>query len=158
MQGPSSTDEALAMLHSSLDHLARADWRGAGGCAQGVALRSLGAAQSKWTVAHAGALAALGASGGYAGDGHPSTRTWLKHQVQATGKAARDLEDWTERLAAHPLLAAAMAAGAISESWTRQLAMWNDRLPAEEIGKADAILLDAARAGLTCTRTSRGWR
>src|SRR5215469_5521229 len=148
MQGPSSTDEALAMLHSSLDHLARADWREAGGYAQGMAVRSLGAAQSKWTVAHAGALAALGASGGYVGDGHPSTRAWLKHQAKATGKAAKDLEDWTERLAAHPLLCDAMAAGEISESWTRQLAAWNGRLPAEEVDKADKILLDAVRAGL----------
>ena len=148
MRVPSTTDEALAMLHGSLDYLTAADWWDAGGRAQAMALRSLGAAQSKWTVAHAGALAALGASGGYAGDGHPSTRTWLKHQAQATGKAAKDLEDWTERLAAHPLLCDAMAAGAISESWARQLAAWNDRLPAEAADKADKILLDAVRAGL----------
>ena len=149
MRTPSSRDEALAMLHGSLDYLTAAEWWDAGGRAQAMALRSLGAAQSKWTVAHAGALAAFEASGGYAADGHPTPRAWLRHQVQAAGRAARDLEDWTGRLAAHPLLCDAMAAGELSESWARQLAAWNDRLPSEEIGKADAILLDAVRAGLS---------
>jgi hypothetical protein len=52
------------------------------------------------------------------------------------------------RLAAHPLLRDALASAEISESWARQLAIWTDRLPADEVDKADKILIDAARAGL----------
>jgi hypothetical protein len=62
---PVSTDDALAMLHASLDHLATTDWRALGGYAQGRTLRSLGSAQAKWSASHAGALHAFDASGGY---------------------------------------------------------------------------------------------
>jgi hypothetical protein len=43
---------------------------------------------------------------------------------------------------------AALAAGEISESWARQFAAWDDRLPGEHRAGADAILLTAAREGL----------
>jgi hypothetical protein len=86
---PLSTDEALAMLHASLDHLAEVDWQAEGGRGQGPALRSLGAARSKWTVAHGGALTAFGSGGGYVADGQLSVRTWLRHQAKLTKLAAR---------------------------------------------------------------------
>jgi hypothetical protein len=146
--GPSTVDEALAMLHAAADHLAGADWAGLGGYAQGMALRSLGAITSTLTVAHAGALSALDTGGGYAADGHPSTRSWLKFQTRVTGPAARELDLWPRRLAAHPMLRDALAAREISPSWARQFAEWNDRLPASQADAADKILLDAARAGL----------
>ena len=145
---PATTDDALAMLHASLDHLAATDWRRLGGCAQGRALRSLAAAQAKWAASHAGALGAFDECGGYAGDGHPTARTWLQHQTRVTRAAARELGQSMGRLAAHPLLRDAQAAGEVSESWIRQIALWTDRLPADETDKADEILLDAARAGL----------
>jgi hypothetical protein len=127
---PASTDEALEMLHASLDRLAGVDWRAESGRGQGLALRSLGAARAKWTVAHAGALTAFGTCGGYAADGHPSVRTWLRHQTRLTKLAARDLDVQAGRLAGHPLLREALASGEVSDSWAWQLAAWNDRLPA----------------------------
>jgi Domain of unknown function (DUF222) len=136
------------MLHAAADHLAGADWSGLGGYGQGLALRSLAAVTSKLTVAHAGALSALGACGGYASEGHPSTRTWLKFRTRVTGRAARELDLWPRRLAAHRLLRDALAAEEVSPSWARQFADWNDRLPAGQVDAADKILLDAARAGL----------
>ena len=36
-QAPVDTDEALAMLHASLDHLAAVDWQAEGGRGQGQA-------------------------------------------------------------------------------------------------------------------------
>lgn len=146
--GPSNVDEALAMLHAAADHLAGADWAGLGGYGQGMALRSLGAITSTLTVAHAEALSALDTGGGYAADGHPSTRSWLKFQTRVTGPAARELDLWPRRLAAHPMLRDALAAREVSPSWARQFAEWNDRLPAGQVDAADKILLDAARAGL----------
>jgi hypothetical protein len=145
---PVSTDDALAMLHASLDHLAATDWRELGGYAHGKALQSLGSAQAKWAASHAGALLAFDACGGYSADGHPSARTWLQHRTRVTRTVARELGLSMSRLAAHPLLRDALAAAEFSESWARQLAIWTDRLPADEIDKADKILIDGARAGL----------
>jgi hypothetical protein len=82
--GPSNVDEALAMLHAAADYLARTDWAGRGGYEQGMALRSLGAITSTLTVAHAEALSALDAGGGYGADGHP-----VLAQVPDAGHRAR---------------------------------------------------------------------
>src|SRR5690242_16413370 len=116
-QAPVDTDEALAMLHASLDHLAGVNWQAEGGQGQGRALRSLGAARAKWTVAHGAALTAFGAGGGYVTDGHPSVRTWLRHQAKLTKLAARDLDLNARRLTSHPVLCEALASGEVSESW-----------------------------------------
>jgi hypothetical protein len=146
---PGTTDEALAMLHASLDHLTRTDWRALGPTMQARALRDLGAAQGKLAVARGEALGALDASGGYSGDGgQPTAQAWLRNRAQMTGRDARDLGTWQRTLRDHPVLRDAIAAGELSKSWGRQLAAWNDRLPQAERDKADTILADAARAGL----------
>jgi hypothetical protein len=145
---PANVDEALAMLHSSLDHLTSVDWRALGSVVQARALRELGAAQSKLTVARGEALGAFDASGGHSADGHPTVQAWLRNQAGMTGKDARDLGAWERVLRTHPVLRDALATEDLSQSWARQFAAWNDRLPEAERDKADKILLDAARAGL----------
>jgi hypothetical protein len=145
---PANIDEALAMLRCSLDHLTGADWRAVGSAVQATALRELGVAQSKLTVARSEALGAFGASGGYSADGHPSAQSWLRNRTGITGKDARDLGAWERTLRGHPVLRDAIAADDLSQSWARQFAAWNDRLPEAERDQADKILLDAARAGL----------
>jgi hypothetical protein len=146
--GPANADEALVMLHAAADHLAGTDWQGLGGFSQGMALRSLGSVMAKLAAVHAGALGAFDACGGYGADGHPSARSWLQHQTRITRKAARELGQSKDRLAAHPVLWEAQAAGEISGTWASQFAAWTGRLPTEEVDAADKILLDAARAGL----------
>jgi hypothetical protein len=146
---PGSVDEALAMVHAGLDHLTSVDWRSFGAAVQARALRGLGAAQSKLTVAQGEALGAFDACGGYYADGgHPTAQSWLRNQASVTGKAARDLVAWQRTLKAHPVLRDALAAEQLSQSWAGQLAKWNDRLPDEEIDKADQVLLNAALDGL----------
>jgi hypothetical protein len=136
------------MLHAAADYLAGTDWPALGSHSQGMALRSLGSVMAKLTAVHAGALGAFDAGGGYGADGHPSARSWLQHQTRITRKAAREMGQSKDRLAAHPLLWTALAAGEISETWASQFAAWTSRLPAEEVDAADKILLDAAKAGL----------
>jgi hypothetical protein len=137
------------MLHASLDHLTRTDWRALGPVMQARALRDLGAAQGKLAVARGEALGALDASGGYCSDGgQPTAQAWLRNRADLTGKDARDLGAWQRTLRDHPVLRDAISAGEVSESWARQMAAWNDRLPEAERDKADTILADAARAGL----------
>ena len=145
---PACADDAVAMLRASLDYLAGADWQQLGGSAQRSGLRALGAAHSTWTAAHAAALSALDAGGGYAAEGHPSAQAWLRHQGKITRRAATELGKSADRNRSHPLLATALREGWLSESWSRQLATWTSRLPAGEIMKADRVLLDAVAAGL----------
>ncbi|MCW2934882.1 MAG: hypothetical protein JWM19_5844 [Actinomycetia bacterium] len=146
---PGNVDEALAMVHAGLDHLASVDWRSFGAAVQAQALRELGSAQSKLTVARSEALGAFDACGGYSADGgQPTVQAWLRNQAETTGKAARDLVAWQRMLKAHPVLRGALAAEQLSQSWARQFARWNDRLPEEERDKADQVLLNAALDGL----------
>src|SRR5260221_8937156 len=51
------------------------------------------------------------------------------------------------RLAAHPAVAGALAAGRISESWGQQICEWTGLLPEDHRGDADEILLGAAAGG-----------
>ena len=61
---PETIDDALALLHASLDHLTSMDWRALGPVIQARALRDLGVAQAKLAVARGEALGAFDASGG----------------------------------------------------------------------------------------------
>jgi hypothetical protein len=80
-------------------------------------------------------------------DGHRSPRTWLTWQTRVGGGAATIAIKWMQRLAAHPAVAEALAAGEISESWARQICEWSDLLPESARADADVILLDAAASG-----------
>jgi hypothetical protein len=139
---------ALACLSAGLDFLAHAD---AGSWPAGVqadCLRALAVAQSRQTAAHARVLAAFSVpGGGLNGDGHRSPRVWLTWQAQATRRAAAGQVAWMRDLQAHPVIAAALAAGQLSVSWARQLLDWTSRLPAGHRDHADTQLLAAALAG-----------
>jgi Domain of unknown function (DUF222) len=143
-----STADALAMLRASLGRLAGVNWLAEGGAGQAAALLALEGARSLLTVAHGEALLALDVSGGHAADGHPTIRTWLRHEAKVTKAAARDAAGWVKFRGAHPVLWRALAGQELSESWARQIGRWTGRLPAGEIAKADEILLDVARGGL----------
>src|SRR6266567_5683536 len=95
----------------------------------------------------AAVLAAFAARCGYEDDGQGSPRTWLTWQTRVTAPAAGAALASARRLAAHPAVAAALAAGQISASWGRQVCAWTDQLPAECRGDADVILVAAARGG-----------
>src|SRR5690349_4277671 len=144
---PASVTEALAMLDHALDHLAVADTASLPGDIQAEALRALERAQSKHTVARARILAAFTSQATFEDDGHGSARTWLKWQTRITTGAAAGAVGWTRRLSAHPVIAGALAAGDLSESWARQLCEWTGRLPEGRRDDADEILVGAAGAG-----------
>src|SRR5262249_10648176 len=72
------------------------------------------------------------------------------HHTGITRGAATGHVAWARRAAGHPQVAAALAAGQISESYARAICQWTDRLPADSRDAADEILLAAAakRLGL----------
>src|SRR5215469_3491259 len=135
------------MLNAALGHLSATDWAAVSARVQGDVLAGLAGAQARLTAAQAGVLAAFTASAGYEPDGHGSAVQWLMHRTGITKGAARGAVGWEKRLRAHPVIAAAMTAGAVSESRARDIAAWTDPLPCEERDTADRILLDAASGG-----------
>jgi Domain of unknown function (DUF222) len=143
-----SAAEAAGMLDASLDHLAVTDWASLGTAAHGEMLAQLQRAQAKLTAVGAAVLAAFTAQSGYEPDGHKSARAWLVNRAGMATGAASAAVGWDKRLRRHGRIAAAMAAGDLTESWAKEIAGWTDKLPAEKRDEADAILLDAAAQGL----------
>ena len=146
--GSASAADAAGLLDAALDHLAATDWASLGTQAHGEMLARLQRAQSKLTAVNAAVLAAFTAQGGYEPDGHRSARAWLIGKTGISRGAAGGAVGWQKRLGRHERIAAAMAAGDITESWAREIARWTDKLPADKRDEADAILLDAAASGL----------
>ena len=143
-----SVTAALAMLDRALDHLNAADAASLPAAVQVQALRALERAAAKHTAARARILGAFAGQAAYEDDGHGSARTWLKWQTRVTTGAAAGAVGWVRRLADHPVIGDALAAGDLSESWARQLCLWTDRLPLGKQDDADEILAAAARAGV----------
>jgi Domain of unknown function (DUF222)/HNH endonuclease len=144
-----STSQALAALAEALAFLAAADATGLSSAEQADCLRGLQRAESVRIAAEAAMLDAFAAGCGHQADGHGTARSWLRWQARITGPAASAAMAWTRRLAAHPRIRDALAAGTVSESWARQIADWSDLLPPTARDAADAILLAAAAAGAT---------
>src|SRR5436309_766112 len=92
---------------------------------QAQVLRTLERAESMHTAARARVLASFAAQDGYESDGQGSARTWLKWQTRVTKGAAVAAVGWARRLAAHPVIARALAAGEISASWARAICGWS---------------------------------
>jgi hypothetical protein len=92
-------------------------------------------------------LAVFTARGGHEDDGQGSARVWLRWQTRVTRAAAAGAVGWMRRLAAHPVIAQALAEGQMSASWARAVCGWSDRLPADMRENADQILAGAAAGG-----------
>ena len=146
-QPPASVTEALDAVRTGLAYPNQVDAADLPGVVQAQCLRELAAAESAQTAAHARLLGAFSAGSAYEDDGQGSARMWLRWQTQITRAAADGAAGWVRRLAAHPALASALAAGAISPSWARVIAGWTDLLPEAHRDDGDQILLDAAAGG-----------
>jgi len=148
---PVSVTSALGMLDRALGCLAALDTAGLPTAVQAEALLALERAEARHTAARARLLAAFAAQGGYEDEGHGSARAWLRWRARITAGAAAGAVGWARRLAAHPVIAAELAAGELSESWAREFCSWTDRLPGGQQADADEILASAARAGVDLT-------
>jgi hypothetical protein len=144
---PGTAAEALAALEGALDYLNEANAASWPAAAQASCLKALERAGSKHTAARAAVLAAFTAQDGCQDDGQRSAHGWLTWQTAVTAGAAAGAVGWARRIAAHPAVGQALAAGEISASWAREICRWTDRLPAGKREDADAILLGAAAGG-----------
>ena len=111
---PADVAGALAMLDHALDHLNATDAASLPASVQAEALRALARAEAKHAAARARVLGAFAVQGGFEDDGHGTARTWLKWQCRVTTGAAAAAVGQARRLAAHPAIAGALAAGELS--------------------------------------------
>lgn len=145
--GPANVRDALIMLEQALGYLAAADAAELTTSEQADSLRALERAGARHAAARARMLSAFTAGNGCQDDGHGSARAWLRWQTRITRAAAAGAVGSARRLAAHTVIAGALAEGELSESWARQICAWTERLPEDTRRDADAILVQAARSG-----------
>ena len=136
------------MVRAGLGYLAAADPGQLPAAAQAECLRELEQDAAALTAARAGFLAAFTAGPGPAGDGDYSAVSWLIHRTGITRGAAVGHTAWSKRVASHPRVLAALAAGQVSESAGRLICLWTDKLPHEYRDQGDEQLLAAFAAGL----------
>ena len=115
---------------------------------QAQCLQVLEQINSMGTAARASILGAFTSGQGYAADADYSPRAWLINRTHITRGAAVAHTTWARRAAAHPVVAQALAAGEISESFARTICQWTDKLPEDCQEDADTILVTAARSGM----------
>jgi len=145
---PGSAKEALGMLRSAMGYLSAADATAMAAETQAQCLQVLEQVNSMGTAARASILGAFTSGQGYSADADYSPRAWLINRTRITKGAAVACTAWARRAAAHPLVAAALAAGEVSESFARTICSWTDKLPGDCREAADAILVGAARSGM----------
>ncbi len=144
---PGSAAEALRMAHAALDYLNSPAGGEPAAAGLGGVLASLGGVHAKFTAAHAGFLRRFDTAGAHDGDGYGTTRSWLAALTQVTGPDARAAVTEMRRLAAHPGIGAALAAGCISRSYALAITALAGKLPAAMRTATGQILLDAAIGG-----------
>ena len=147
-----SVGEALDMVRAGLGYLAAADAAQLPAAAQAQVLAELEQTDAMATAARAWFLAAFTAGAGPAGDGDYSAVSWLIHRTGITRGAAVGHRAWAKRIATHPRVIAALAAGTVSESVGRVICLWTDKLPAEYRDAGDEQLLAASAGGLGLAR------
>jgi hypothetical protein len=106
-----SADEAMDMVHAGLRYLAAADATAMGAETQARCLQMLERSTAMGTAARSSILAAFTSGRGYCADADYSPRAWLIHKTRITRGAAAACTAWARRAAAHPEVAAALAAG-----------------------------------------------
>jgi hypothetical protein len=148
--GPGSVAEALRVAQAAMDYLvdpgaAALEAAALGGVLE--AMEAMGAISATFAAARSAILARFDAERGHDVDGYGSARSWLAAKCRVTAREAAAQVRLMRQLAAHPVLAAALARHAISDSWAAQLADWTRKLPEDWRHEVDQILVDAATAG-----------
>ena len=144
---PRTEADALSMMDAALDLLTSADMRGLGTGVQREALAALGRITARTSAVRAATLAAFEAAGGPEEDGYRNGAAWLRFSDGESKGAARAESKQARTLAAHPVVAGALAAGRIRGSIAALITGWTGKLPSGHRDEADGILVTAAEAG-----------
>src|SRR5580704_19753887 len=153
---PATAAEALAMLESAaglqrsaLGFLAAQDAAGLPAAAVADQLRALERYGAVQAAVRGRLLAVFDAQDGHLADGQRNTRAWLVHCTRVTRGQAAEYQALQALARDHPVLHAALAEGwALSTSEALQLARWTRAIPGDYRGKAEELLVTAARKGV----------
>ncbi|HEX3958015.1 MAG TPA: DUF222 domain-containing protein, partial [Trebonia sp.] len=149
---PRTAAEALAMMDAALDFLngeflAGPGGAGLAGAGLGGVLESLGVLSAKFAAARAAVLARFDAARGHDADGYGSSAAWLAAKGRTTRKAANTEVRRMRQFRAHPVIAAAVARGELSQDWAAEIADWTRKLPPDWRDDVDTLLAGTAAAG-----------
>ncbi len=145
---PATAAQALAMLESALGFLAADDPAALPAQAAADRLRALERADAIQAAVRARLLHAFDAQDGHLADGQRTTRAWLIHSTRVTKGQAGEYKAVQALARDHQVLLAALAEGhVLTKSVALQLARWTKAIPDQYRGKAEEILVGAARAG-----------
>ncbi|MGH3404774.1 MAG: DUF222 domain-containing protein, partial [Streptosporangiaceae bacterium] len=142
-----SADEAMDTARAALGYLAGLEVASLPTVTQARLLRELERAGSQHTAARARVLSAFAGQCGYQDDGHGGPHSWLAWQTRVSARAASGAMAWMRRLAAHPVVGDALAAGLVSGSYARKICDWAGMLPVMFRDAGAQILIDAAAGG-----------
>src|SRR5580692_4124451 len=156
MMVPADMDDAMKMLDAALGmqqcvlgFLAAQDAAGLPAGAAAGQLRALERADAVGAALRGRLLVVFGAQDGHLADGQRTARTWLVHSLRVTRGQAGEYQAVQALARSHQVLHAALAEGhVITKSEALQLARWTKAIPDEYRGKAEEILVAAARAGV----------
>ena len=123
------------------------DSAGLAGADLGGVLEALGGLSGKLAAARAAVLAKFDAARGHDADGYGSSAAWLAAKGRTTRKAANAEVRRMRQFRAHPVVAAAVARGELSQEWAVQIADWTRKLPPDWRQEIDKLLVDTASAG-----------
>jgi hypothetical protein len=144
---PDSAPDALGMMDIALDFLNSVDVHALGAAGQAEALAALGRLSAKTSAFHAAAVAAFDAVGGPEADGCKTSATWLAYNTQSTKTSAKQAVKWSRMLAEHPVVAAAMTGGQVTEAFAKLITTWTAKLPEHMREGSEEIMVRAARGG-----------
>ena len=153
---PATGAEALAMLESAaglqesaLAFLAAQDTAALPGPAAADQLRALERHDAIEAAVRGRLLEVFDARDAHLADGQRTTRTWLVHTTRVTRAQAAEYQALQALARDHQVLLGALAEGwVLTKSEALQLARWTRAIPDEYRGKAEDILVGAARAGV----------
>src|ERR1700730_17137683 len=117
------------MLRAAMGFLTAADAAAMAADEQATCLQALEQVTAMGIAARDAILAAFTAGRGYCAAADSSPQAGLINRTKITKGAAAACTAWARRAAAHPRIAAALAAGKPSESFARTICQWTDRLP-----------------------------
>jgi hypothetical protein len=142
-----SVAAALRVMDAALDFLNGPGVRDIEAAGLGEVLAALAGLSGKFAAARAAVLARFDAARGHSADGYGSSAAWLAARGRTTRRAAGAEVRRMRQLAAHPVVAAAVARGELSAEWAAEIAGWTRRLPPEWRDDIDTLLVDTAAAG-----------
>ena len=123
------------------------DSAGLAGADLGGVLASLGTLSGKLAAARAAVLSRFDAARGHDADGYGSSASWLAAKGRTTRQAAGAEVRRMRQFRAHPVIAAAVARGELSDGWAVKIADWTRKLPPDWRDEIDKLLVDTAAAG-----------